>query len=411
MKLRVIGACNQGLVTCSVGLLIILFSLISCSEKVNFDNLVFPLAEFDEQESTFICWNPTFQQTILNLTATITEFDHVTLFYNERYHKPGTIERILESRGVNLENVMLSPFNLENDNVWIRDYGPIFLHGENGKQDILSFKYNHEANQEYNLFGEQYSSKMRLSFMRSDIFSAGGGREINGRGTMILIESYEKSLNPELSKEEIEKEYKKKLNQRNIIWLPRGIPQDDAFDNGPVFENVYGNGVNGHIDEFCRFADAQTILLAKVDPEDLLRDPFYQVVHARLEESYEILKNARDQDGHLFKIVRVPQAPILFNDGKYRGKDIYYTPVTSYLNFVITNNSVVVPSYYDEGDPDYIQNKDEAARIIFSKVFNNRKIVMSNALELNYSGGGFHCITLHKPRIKKPGTKLFGKSS
>ena len=367
-------------------------------------------AEFETQESTFICWNPTFQHTILNLISTIAEHDHVTLFYNERYHQTANIENILKNGGINIDNITLSPFNLENDNVWIRDYGPVFLHNEEGKQDVLTFRYDHDANQEYNLFGEQYSSKMRLSFMRSDIYSAGGGREINGKGTMILIERYEKFLNPHLSIAQIEEEYKQKLHQKNIIWLKQGIPQDDAFDNGPVYENIYGNGVNGHIDEFCRFADAQTILLAKVDPDDLLRDPFYQVVNQRLEESFQILSKAKDQDGNPFKIIRVPQAPILFNDVKHNGKDIFYTPVTSYLNFVITNNSVVVPSYYSSGDPPYIKQKDEAARQIFAKIFKNRKVVLSDALDLNYSGGGLHCVTLHKPKIQKSKIRLFGSS-
>ena len=367
-------------------------------------------AEFETQESTFICWNPTFQHTILNLISTITEHDHVTLFYNERYHQETNIEIILRKRNINVSNITLSPFNLENDNVWIRDYGPVFLQNVDGKEDVLTFNYDHEANQEYNLFGEQYSSKMRLSFMRSDIYSAGGGREINGKGTMILIESYEKFINPNMSIAQIEEEYKQKLHQKNIIWLKRGIPQDDAFDNGPIYENIYGNGVNGHIDEFCRFADAQTILLAKVDPDDLLRDPFYLVVNERLEESFRILSNARDQDGNPFNIIRVPQAPILFNDVKYNGNDIFYTPVTSYLNFVITNNSVVVPSYYSAGDPPYIKEKDEAARQIFSKIFKNRKVVMNDALDLNYSGGGLHCVTLHKPKIQKRKNKLFGSS-
>ncbi|MEQ9221417.1 MAG: agmatine deiminase family protein [Cyclobacteriaceae bacterium] len=384
--------------------------LAGCIDTPNSTTEWTAAAEFEAQESTFICWNPTFQRTILNLTYTIAEHDHITLFYNERYHKPKNIEHILKNRGVNLNNITLSPFNLENDNVWIRDYGPVFMHNTDGQQDILTFKYDHEANQEYNLFGEQYSSKMRLSFMRSNIYSAGGGREINGKGTMLLIESYERSINPELSIQQIEQEYKEKLHQKNIIWLKRGIPQDDAFDNGPVLENIYGNGVNGHIDEFCRFADAQTILLAQVDPNDLMRDVYYRIVNERLEESYNILKNARDQDGNPFKIIRVPQAPILFNNGKYNGRDIYYTPVTSYLNFVITNNSVIVPSYYSEGDPKFIFEKDEAARRVFSEVFKHRKVVMSDALELNYSGGGLHCITLHKPKTRKPKNKLFGSS-
>ncbi len=400
----------QGLFACLILLFLGSIGLIRCTVESNIENFLFSPAEFEEQESTFICWNPTFQQTILNLTSAIAEKDHVTLFYNERYHDINNIENILKNRGVNILNVTLSPFNLENDNVWIRDYGPVFIHNKAGESNILSFKYDHEANQAYNLFSEQYSSKMRLSFMRSNMYSAGGGREINGKGTMILIESYEKAINPHLTIQQIEAEYKLNLNQKNIIWLKKGIPQDDAFDNGPVYENIYGNGVNGHIDEFCRFADANTILLAQVDPTDLLRDPFYQIVDQRLEESYEILSKSRDQDGKPFNIIRVPQAPILFNNGKFNGQDIYYTPVTSYLNFVITNSSVIVPSYYSPGDSEYIKNKDEAAKQILGRVFNNRKIVMSDALELNYSGGGLHCITLHKPKPINQKKRLFGSS-
>ncbi|WP_262888113.1 agmatine deiminase family protein [Cyclobacterium roseum] len=295
----------------------------------------------------------------------------------------------------------MAPFELEKDNIWIRDYGPIILQDEEGQQEIVTFHYPHEENLEYNLFSEQYATKMRIPFMRSRLYSAGGGREINGRGTIILIEGHEKYINPELSLEEIENEYKKRLNQKNVIWLKRGIPQDDLFDHGPVIDNIYGNGVHWHVDEFCRFADAQTILLAQVDPADLSLDPFYRVVHERLEESYQILKDARDQDGNPFTIIRVPQAPFIFDQGQYQGQPIYYTPVTSYLNFVLTNNLVVIPAYYNSGDPDFIRQKDDQARKAFQEVFKSRRVVMIHATELNYSGGGLHCITMHQPKIKK----------
>jgi agmatine deiminase len=204
-----------------------------------------------------------------------------------------------------------------------------------------------------------------------------------------------------MSLEEIENEYKQKLNQKNIIWLKRGIPQDDEFDNGPVVGNIFGNGVNGHIDEFCRFADAQTILLSKVDSSDMLRDAYYKSINERLEESYDILKQAKDQDGRPFRIVRVPQAPVIFNQGQYKGAPIYYTPVTSYMNFVLTNNIVVVPSYYTNGDPDFIRQKDEDTRKIFQEVFDSRRVFLLNSVNLNYYGGGLHCITSHKPKNTK----------
>lgn len=373
----------------------------ACKQHAEVKFSAISLAEFEPQESTFICWTPNFQEVTLKLIQEISKVDHVTLFYNQNNHTSENLQRLFEQREINLKNVTLSPFKLEKDNIWIRDYGPIFMQDEEGKQELVSFHYHHEENQEYNLFNEQYATKMRIPFMRSRMYSAGGGREINGRGSIILIEGHEKYINPDLSLEEIENGYKQQLNQKNVIWLKKGIPQDDLFDDGPVIDNIYGNGVNWHVDEFCRFADAETILLAQVDPADLALDPFYRVVHERLEESYQILKNARDQDGKPFKIIRVPQAPIIFDQGQYNGQPIYYTPVTSYLNFVLTNNLVVIPAYYNAGDPYFIRQKDELARKVFQEVFKSRKVVTINATELNYSGGGLHCITMHQPKVEK----------
>jgi len=393
---------TQGLGICLFILLSYIFFFVNaCKQGSEVKISAIPVAEFDPQESTFICWTPKFQEISLKLIQEISKVDHVTLFYNQRNHLPENLQKLFEQREINLKNVTLVPFKLEKDNIWIRDYGPILMQDEEGQQEMVTFHYPHEENQEYNLFNEQYATKMRIPFMRSRLYSAGGGREINGRGIIILIEGHEKYINPDLSLEEIENEYKQQLNQKNVIWLKRGIPQDDLFDHGPVIDNIYGNGVHWHVDEFCRFADAQTILLAQVDQADLSLDPFYQVVHERLEESYQILKNARDQDGKPFKIIRVPQAPIIFDQGQYNGQPIYYTPVTSYLNFVLTNNLVVIPAYYNPGEPDFIQLKDDQARKAFQEVFKSRKVVMINATELNYSGGGLHCITMHKPKVKK----------
>ena len=383
-----------------VGLSCIFFFLNACKQGSEEQFSTGPLAEFDPQERTFICWTPQFREISLKLIQEIAK-DPVTVFYNQRNHRPEKLHQLFAQRKINLKNLTLTPFDLKNDNIWIRDYGPLLIQDEAGNQEMVAFQYPHEENQEYNLFSEQYASKMKIPFLRSRLYSAGGGREINGRGTIILIEGHEKYINPGLSLEEIKAEYKQKLRQKNVIWLKMGLPQDDLFDHGPVIDNIYGNGVHWHVDEFCRFADAHTILLAQVDPADLPLDPFYQVVHERLEESYRILKNARDQDGKPFTIIRVPQAPIIFDQGQYNGQPIYYTPVTSYLNFVLTNNLVVIPSYYTPGDPDFIRQKDEQAINAFQKVFKSRKVVTIEATELNYSGGGLHCITKHQPKVKK----------
>jgi agmatine deiminase len=390
-------------------LLILFFSFLfeSCTNN-NVQGPYIPIAEFEDQETTFLCWDPQFEDLILRITTLITRHDHVTIFYNEQHHKPEYIKSLLKQKNVALKNVSFTPFKLEKDNIWIRDYGPVFMKDETEKMGILSFKYPHEDNQEFNAFSEQYSSRMQIPFLKSEFFSAGGGREINGKGTIILIEGYEKFINPGMTIAEIESEYKQKMNQKHIIWLKHGIPQDDAFDNGPVQDNIYGNGVNWHVDEFCRFADAETILLAKVDSADMLRDDYYRLVNDRLEECFEILSTAKDQDGNPFTIIRVPQAPVIFAEGQYNQLNIIYTPVTSYLNYILTNQSVVIPSYYRIGDPEFIKEKDELARKSFQEVFKTRNVVMINSLDLNYRGGGLHCITLSKPKLKnKRFSKIF----
>jgi agmatine deiminase len=61
----------------------------------------------------------------------------------------------------------------------------------------------------------------------------------------------------------------------------------------------------------------------------------------------------------------------------------------------------VIPAYYIPGEPDFIRQKDDQARKAFQEVFKSRKVVMINATELNYSGGGLHCITMHQPKVEK----------
>jgi agmatine deiminase len=376
----------------SVLILVIIFACTPSSEEWA------SFTDFDEQESTMICWNEQHKNTLIPLIARISMQDQVTLFYNEKYHRPGEVAAQLLGSGAELEKVTLSPFSLEKDNIWIRDYGPSFMKDTKGNARVVGFGYPHQEYTDYQNFAESFSLRMKIQFYKSRLQSVGGGREVNGKGTILLIEGYEKEINPGLSKAEIEEEYRLHFGQKHFIWLKRGIPQDDFMGYGPLMDNIYGYGTNWHVDEFCRFVDANTLLLAEVSDEDMERHPFYRLVHERLDENYHILKNATDQDGNPFKIIRVPQAPVIFTASQRDNVEILYTPVTSYLNFVITNHSVIIPTYHTEGAADYIRQKDEEAMSIFRQVFPTREVWAVNALELNHKGGGLHCVTLPQPK-------------
>ncbi|WP_181896356.1 agmatine deiminase family protein, partial [Seonamhaeicola aphaedonensis] len=64
-------------------------------------------------------------------------------------------------------------------------------------------------------------------------------------------------------------------------------------------------------------------------------------------------------------------------------------------------NKVIVPSYAPYLGSDEAISKDAEIEIIFKSIFSEKKIVMLDCVELNRFGGGFHCITINKPKKKK----------
>ncbi len=60
------------------------------------------------------------------------------------------------------------------------------------------------------------------------------------------------------------------------------------------------------------------------------------------------------------------------------------------MNFLITNDGVIVPQYGDEND-----------RLALEQVqtmFPDKKIVGVNTVEVVYGGGNIHCITQQEPK-------------
>lgn len=385
-------------------LLILLVCILCCDHIPEAD---FVPADFEENEATMMCWNLNNQEVVSSVIKEISQHDQVHLFFNEKLHDLGHISSLLQNVGSKMEHITFLPFQLEKDNIWIRDFGPAFT-VHSGTLAMMEFNYPHEKMGEYRKFTRQIAPKLRIPFRQTELRGTGGGRLINGKGTILLIEGYEKEINPDMSKDELEIFYKEEFHQKKIIWLKRGIPQDDFPVKGPILDNVYGMGANWHIDEFCRFSDPQTILLADVSEEDIKIDPLYSILKERLDENYELLKRATDQDGNHFKIIRVPSAPIFFSQGTQGDNPVYYTPVTSYLNFVVTNSSVIVPKYYEPGDPIEVQQKDLEVAQIISEAFPTRRIVQINPLSLNFQGGGMRCITLEYPKHAKPKKRRLG---
>jgi agmatine deiminase len=76
------------------------------------------------------------------------------------------------------------------------------------------------------------------------------------------------------------------------------------------------------------------------------------------------------------------------------GDTLLRVPAASYLNYLVTNKAVLLPTYAANGSS---TEKEERTKAIFEKYFPDRKIVFINAMPQNWNGGGIHCSSQQQP--------------
>ncbi|MCB9267512.1 MAG: agmatine deiminase family protein [Lewinellaceae bacterium] len=315
------------------------------------------------------------------------------------------------------------------DEPWLRDMGPVFVIADGSEKQMVDFNFNGWGNytpeDAYPRIEEPVdrliAEWMGIPNNMTRLVGEGGNREFNGQGVMLSIASTELQRNPNLPLEEIEAEFKRLFGVSKVIWLPHNLYDDSIASTaypGPEGATAYGYGV-AHTDELARFVGPNTILLAEVPEEEASLDTFAFANRQRLEENYEVLRQATNQDGEPFEIIRVPAAmteymqlteedyshfisgDILHEDGTYGHEGpIWWVPAKSYSNFLITNGAVLVPQYWRPGRPLLEQEKDAEAVAVLEAVFPDREIITFSpnlALAVNAGGGGIHCITAQEP--------------
>ena len=107
---------------------------------------------------------------------------------------------------------------------------------------------------------EEFSSFFEV---KSDVVLEVGAFEVNGKGTILLASSILKR-NPGLTQAQIEEEVLRTLGQKKVIWLKEGLAED-PLGFARITGKYWGRGAGGHTDEFVRFVNHNTILLAWVD--------------------------------------------------------------------------------------------------------------------------------------------------
>ena len=202
-------------------------------------------------------------------------------------------------------------------------------------------------------------------------------------------------------RELVEREYRRMLGVKKVIWVPTGIVEDNGTFRGrspntSTSPNSTGVQIphagvymlfptNGHADEFIRFVAPDKIVLAEETlPRSPARTPAEQLLHwlreqnrERLERVYDIISRETTESGEAIQIVRIPMPELTLEvfepgDGTYdyyaaydRWEDGSTLPEVmlavwpaSHVNYAPTNDLVLVPRFWRPGRSHESQDND-----------------------------------------------------
>ncbi|HEY2718230.1 MAG TPA: agmatine deiminase [Solirubrobacteraceae bacterium] len=287
---------------------------------------------------------------------------------------------------------LLSPsvrvVEVSTDDAWMRDIGPTFVLGHSGGLRGVDWRFNAWGGTDGGLYepwdrDERAARKVLeiegVKRYRAPIVLEGGSVQVDGEGTVLTTEEclLNPNRNPRLSREEIERTLCDYLGAERVIWLGRGVFNDET---------------DGHIDNLACFVRPGVVLLTQTTDES---DP----QHAISSEAIERLQAATDARGRQIEVVKLPSpGPLTIGDEEAAG--VTTAPASkprlagermaaSYVNFYPANTRVVFPLL----DP----NNDEEAAETLQRCFPDREIVGVPAREILLGGGNIHCITQQVP--------------
>jgi agmatine deiminase len=249
---------------------------------------------------------------------------------------------------------------LELDDSWLRDCGPIYTLADDGARVAAHFAFNawgekfppwdHDA-----AVGRLIAERMGDRVVESSLVLEGGSILTDGQGTLLTTEQclLNPNRNPSWSREQIESELRERLGVQRFVWLGMGLVEDRDTD--------------GHVDLIAAFTRPGHVLLQMVGEEN----PNFE--------------HCRDNRARLaaagLDVTELPLLPY----AEVAGEPI----AASYLNFYICNRAVIVPVAGVDTDQEALE--------IIAGAYPGREVVPVPGLVLAYGGGGPHCITQQVP--------------
>jgi len=329
-------------------------------------------AEWAKHDSTWLSWpkNPlTFPPDIVSKVERAYVEMIEALAHGERVDLLVDDERTTDRVRSMLSAKNVAFHTIKSADVWIRDYGPIFIKKGGRDQAVAATKW------EFNAWGGKYDDLLTdnatglevarstgLRLFETGVVLEGGSIDVNGRGSLLTTEQclLNKNRNPKLGKAQLERFLHDYLGAESVVWLGQGVAGDDT---------------DGHVDDIARFVNEDTVVcMTEPDAGD--------ANNAALKEDRALLSRHEDGDGRRLEVVPIAMPREVEGDG---GR----LPA-SYANFYIGNSAVLVPVFGDA-------RRDSAALETLSDLFQGRKMVPIDCRELVYGFGGIHCVSQQQP--------------
>ena len=210
---------------------------------------------------------------------------------------------------------LLSPsirvLELSSDDAWARDTGPTFLASRDGELRGVDWHFNAWGGLDGGLYfpwdrDERVARKILeiegAGRYRAPIVLEGGAIHVDGEGTVLATEEclLNPNRNPGRSREQIERTLHEYLGAERVIWLGRG---------------VYNDETDGHIDNLACFARPGVVLLSFCENA---ADPMFAISH----DARERLERALDARGRSLEIIPLPvPGPLTISEQEAAGVD------------------------------------------------------------------------------------------
>lgn len=256
------------------------------------------------------------------------------------------------------------------DDSWLRDSGPVYVLDQSPNETSTLPEHRSAVHFGFNAWGGKYPPWEKDATVGASIAEILGDRVIeapfileggsvisDGAGTILTTEQclLNPNRNPTLSRDDIEGLLGDYLGATSVVWLGRGLIEDRDTD--------------GHVDLVAAYTGPGQALLQTV-PED----------NHNFENCQENLARLRRVG---ISVVEMPYLAYV----EVAGERV----ASSYLNFYICNDAVIVPVTGCDTDAD--------ALAIIAKEYPEREIVSVPGAVLAFGGGGPHCITQQVPRV------------